>query len=68
MPDGYDWVDDDTLSAEETMRIFEGLGPEVTLTPAEAHYLRDEEIRRHIEAARESIRRGEAKPRKRLPR
>ena len=27
----YDWVDDDTMSAEETMRRFEELGPEVTV-------------------------------------
>lgn len=33
MPDDdYDWADDDTLSAEETMRIFEALGPDVEIT------------------------------------
>jgi hypothetical protein len=33
MPDNdYDWADDDSLSAEETMRIFESLGPDVEIT------------------------------------
>lgn len=30
--DDYDWADDETLSAEETMRIFEALGPDVPIT------------------------------------
>lgn len=30
--DDYDLADDDTLSAEETMRIFEALGPDVEIT------------------------------------
>lgn len=30
--DDYDWADDDTLSAEETMKIFEALGPDVEIT------------------------------------
>jgi hypothetical protein len=33
MPDDdYDWADDDTLSAEETMQIFEALGPDEEVT------------------------------------
>jgi hypothetical protein len=31
--DAYDWVDDDSMSAEETMRRFEALGPEETVGP-----------------------------------
>lgn len=30
----YDWADDDSMSAEETMRRFEALGPEPTTGPA----------------------------------
>ena len=29
----YDWADDDSMSAEETMRRFEALGPEPTTGP-----------------------------------
>jgi hypothetical protein len=36
----YDWADDDSMSAEETMRRFEALGPEPTTGPA-ANYLRE---------------------------
>jgi hypothetical protein len=30
----YDWADDNSMSAEETMRRFEALGPEPTTGPA----------------------------------
>jgi hypothetical protein len=30
--DKYDWADDDSLSADETMRIFEALGTDVEIT------------------------------------
>lgn len=30
--DDDDWADDDSLSADETMRIFEALGPDVEIT------------------------------------
>jgi hypothetical protein len=30
----YDWADDDSMSAEETLRRFEALGPEPTTGPA----------------------------------
>lgn len=29
----YDWADDESLSAEETMRIFEALGPDELEVP-----------------------------------
>ena len=33
MPDeSYDWADDDSLGFDETMRIFEALGPDIELT------------------------------------
>jgi hypothetical protein len=32
--DPYDWADDDSLSAEETMRIFESLSPKPTTGPS----------------------------------
>src|SRR5262245_38855837 len=33
MPDDdYDWADDDALNAEDTMRTFEALGPDVEIT------------------------------------
>jgi hypothetical protein len=32
----YDWADDDTMSAAETMRRFEALGPELTIGPPDS--------------------------------
>jgi hypothetical protein len=32
--DAYDWAEDDSLSAEETMRIFESLSPKPTAGPS----------------------------------
>lgn len=41
MPDNepYDWADDDSMSAEETMRRFESLGPEPTTGPPAGNYV-----------------------------
>jgi hypothetical protein len=34
-----DWVDDDTMSAEETLRRFEALNPEPTRDPRKGQHL-----------------------------
>lgn len=38
MPDDdYDWADDETLSLDETVRIFDALGPDVEVTGPPEH-------------------------------
>lgn len=39
MSEPYDWVDDDEMSAEETMRRFRALNPEATTGPPTTHNL-----------------------------
>lgn len=39
MSEPYDWVDDDTMSAEETMRRFRALNPKPTTGPPSNHPL-----------------------------
>jgi hypothetical protein len=43
--DDYDWADDETLNYEETMKIIDGLGPDVEVTGPPARTLMSEEFR-----------------------